>query len=513
MKTDELRSPTINEKRLLANLYALREFTDTPGEGVTRFSYGAQDAKARAYILKRAADAGCTITIDALQNIRIGLKTNTSGRKTVMAGSHIDTVRNGGWLDGIYGVCGALEVMETLSEYFTENPQAADLLDANYEVVIFAEEEGSNFGSTMTGSKFVTGFYAEPDLDRLTDDTGKTLRQTLENLPHGFADADTEERETKSAPAVTSGTGAGSQNVKSIGGGMENPAIVQASGAATAPGCGDTDTSNAATRMNAPKPASANIPAPYSPYCPKTVADGSIVWDFDQIKTMLELHIEQGPVLDREGLAIGIVDTIFGMRVIEVTLTGVGNHAGATPMGERLDALCTAAECILAAETLVKSDAQQRTVVTVGKLELSPNCSNVIPETVKFSLEVRDRDSDKINGFMDQIISQIQQIAQNRSVECCIKEHSSSNPLQLTKRLIDSMAHRAHAQGIPHKVMDSGAVHDACMVANFADTGMIFVPSINGRSHVPEENTDEKDLLTGVQFLLDTILSEVFKNV
>lgn len=442
MKTNGIRSLKINEERLLSNLYALREFTDTPGEGVTRFSYGAQDAKAREYILKKAADAGCTITIDALQNIRIGLKTNTEGKKIAMAGSHIDTVRNGGWLDGIYGVCGALEVMETLSEYFTENPQDAALLEANYEAVIFAEEEGSNFGSTMTGSKFVTGIYTEPDLDKLKDNTGKTLRKVLEELPE----------------------------------------------------------------VNA----AAGTPAPY---CHKTVADDGIIWDFDQIKTMLELHIEQGPILDREGLALGIVDAIFGMRVIEVTLSGVGNHAGATPMSERLDALCTASECILAAETLVKSDAEKRTVVTVGKLELSPNCSNVIPETVKFSLEVRDRDNDKINGFMDQIISRIQQIAQKRKVKCCIAEHSRSNPLQLTKRLIDSMACRASAQGISYKVMNSGAVHDACMIANFADTGMIFVPSINGRSHVPEENTEEKDLLTGVQFLLDTILTEVFKNV
>lgn len=462
MKANEKRSLKINEKRLLANLYALREFTDTPGEGVTRFSYGAQDAKAREYILKKAVAASCTITIDALQNIRIGLKVNAEGKKTVMSGSHIDTVRNGGWLDGIYGVCGALEVMETLSEYLAENPQAADFLDANYEMVIFAEEEGSNFGSTMTGSKFVTGFYTEPDLDKLKDSTGKTLRRMLDELPH-----------------QSTSTGDGTANP------TDSPKSIFMDESTSAP----------------------------APYCHKSLADGSIVWDFDQIKTMLELHIEQGPVLDREGLAIGIVDAIFGMRVIEVTLTGVGNHAGATPMNERLDALCTASECILAAEKLIKSDVGQHAVVTVGKMELLPNCSNVIPETVKFSLEVRDRDNDKINGFMDQIILRIRQIAQKRNVECCIAEHSSSNPLQLTKRLIDSMAQCACAQGISHKVMNSGAVHDACMIANFADTGMIFVPSINGRSHVPEEDTDKKDLITGVQFLLDTILTEVFKNV
>ena len=197
------------------------------------------------------------------------------------------------------------------------------------------------------------------------------------------------------------------------------------------------------------------------------------------------------------------------MRVIEVTLSGVGNHAGATPMTERYDALCTAAECILAAEKIVKADTDKRTVVTTGKLEVAPDCSNVIPETVKFTVEVRDKDEDKINSFMNRIIEKIYDIADSRSVSCDINEHSKSSPLQLTRRLIDSMSERAEAQKLSYIVMDSGAVHDACMIAKYADTGMIFVPSIDGRSHVPQENTDESHLITGAQFLLDTILYEL----
>ena len=150
----------INEERLLNNLKVLKSFTDTPGNGVTRFSYGYQDNKAREFILKRAEAAGCSITVDPLRNIRIGLPSNRPGRKSVIAGSHVDTVKNGGWLDGIYGVCGALEVMETLCG------RAASGSSCNYEMVIFAEEEGSNFGSTMTGSKFISGKYGEEDLDR-----------------------------------------------------------------------------------------------------------------------------------------------------------------------------------------------------------------------------------------------------------------------------------------------------------------------------------------------------------
>ncbi len=427
----------INDKRLVKNLHTLKTFTDTPGEGVTRFSYGAQDAKARAYILKRAENAGCSIRIDPLQNIIIDLKTNTPGRPFVVCGSHIDTVKNGGWLDGIYGVCGALEVMETLAQSGVSGS------GANYRMVIFAEEEGSGFGSTMTGSKFISGIYKDEDLDSLKRDDGKSLREVLSALsPHPSVCVEVAEN----APAV---------------------------------------------------------------YSDEEFSPEKTVWDFDEIKTMLELHIEQGPVLDREALSLGIVASIFGMRVIEVTLTGVGNHAGATPMTERYDAMCAAAECILSAEKTVKSDADKRTVVTVGKLEVMPNCSNVIPETVKFSLEVRDKDEDKINKFTEQIIEDIKYIANKRDMSLVIKEHSKSSPLHLSDRLISSMTARAEKQKLSFKVMDSGAVHDACMIAYHADTGMIFVPSIDGRSHVPEEDTKESDLVSGAQFLLDTVLAEL----
>ena len=425
----------INKERLLETLNDLRKFTDTPGEGVTRFSYGVQDACAREYILERAVDAGCTVEIDALQNIRIGLLNNSPEKLTVMAGSHIDTVRHGGWLDGVYGVCGALEVLETLAE-------SEEIFPYNYEMVIFAEEEGSNFGSTMTGSKFVTGFYKEEDLGKLKNGSGKTLRQILVGLPL-------------------------------------------------------QDDEESAVNVYSDEPFDAD----------------KILWDFDGIKTMLELHIEQGPVLDEEGLSIGIVDAIYGMRVIEVTLTGVGNHAGATPMNIRYDALCTAAECVLAAEELVKADEDRQTVVTIGKMEVFPNWSNVIPEWVKFTVEVRDKEEAKINRFMDGIIEKIKEIAYARKVSFDIEEHSKSSPLYLTKRLKDDMTAMAENQGLAYKVMDSGAVHDACMIAHFVDTGMIFVPSIDGRSHVPQENTKEEDIAAGVQFLMDTVLNEMKTEV
>ena len=404
----------INGERLISHLKEVREFTDTPGNGVTRFSYSENDSKVREYILDKARSAGCSIETDAVGNIRLGLKNNTGSQKIIVCGSHIDTVRNGGWLDGIYGSLSSLEVMLTLSENSYSGRYG-------FETVIFAEEEGSNFGSTMTGSKFITGIYGDEDLDRLKDDSGRTLREylSIDSLPD------------------------------------------------------------------------------------------DIIWDFDRYRAMFELHIEQGPVLDRENIPIGIINAVFGMRTVEITVTGVGNHAGATPMSERFDALSAAALCILSAERIVSEDPDRRTVATAGKMSISPNCSNVIPESVTFTLEIRDSDIHKIDSYMEKVLNEIRNICADRKCTVSIREHSKGAPVILNEDIRKRMIKTAQKKNLTYKVMDSGAVHDAAMIAPHIDTGMIFVPSIEGRSHVPFEDTKTEDLVTGAQFLLDVITGEM----
>ena len=404
----------INGERLISHLKEVREFTDTPGNGVTRFSYSENDSKVREYILDKARSAGCSIETDAVGNIRLGLKNNTGSQKIIVCGSHIDTVRNGGWLDGIYGSLSSLEVMLTLSENSYSGRYG-------FETVIFAEEEGSNFGSTMTGSKFITGIYGDEDLDRLKDDSGRTLREylSIDSLPD------------------------------------------------------------------------------------------DIIWDFDRYRAMFELHIEQGPVLDRENIPIGIINAVFGMRTVEITVTGIGNHAGATPMSERFDALSAAALCILSAERIVSEDPDRRTVATAGKMSVSPNCSNVIPESVTFTLEIRDSDIHKIDSYMEKVLDEIRNICADRKCTVSIREHSKGAPVILNEDIRKRMIKTAQKKNLTYKVMDSGAVHDAAMIAPHIDTGMIFVPSIEGRSHVPFEDTKTEDLVTGAQFLLDVITGEM----
>jgi allantoate deiminase len=406
----------ISGERLLSELNVLKNFTDTPGMGVTRFSYGENDRKARNYLKEAAEHIGLSVRTDAIGNMYINLPEVDNCKEKICIGSHIDTVRHGGWLDGVYGVVSAIEVLRTLIENGSD--QAAEV-----EVVIFAEEEGSNFGSTMTGSKFITGVYDKEDLDRLRIDKGYSLKEMLAECGYLLYQQD------------------------------------------------------------------------------------EVVWDFSHIKAMLELHIEQGPVLEQEQRSIGIVAAIFGMTTIEVTLTGTGNHAGATPMIYRRDALATAALCISEVERIAKEDANSITVATVGKMSISPNCSNVIPEKVTFTVEVRDKKADRIKSVMKEIESTIRDIAGDRQTSCEIRKIADSNPSRMDGRITKLIERLARETGISYQIIDSGAVHDTCIIAPHAPGGMIFVPSIDGRSHVPFEDTKTEDLVRGAQLLLDTVLN------
>lgn len=418
----------IKGSRLLAELKELRDMTDTPGRGVTRFSYGENDMKARAYFAEKAKEAGLAHRTDAVGNVYIwdpavggpteGKATPTAesgeaGRK-IMIGSHMDSVQNGGWLDGIYGTIGAFEAIRTLKEN--------GALDSNIQLVIFAEEEGSNFTSTTTGSKFVTGVYKDKDLDELKNQEGLSMREMVGK-------------------------------------------------------CG------------------------FSPY-----KEDEVIWDYRTIKAMLELHIEQGPVLDENDIEIGIVEKVNGMEVMEFTLEGLGNHAGASPMSYRKDALVAAALAVARIEGIAKAEGDQL-VATVGRLNIEPNSSNVIPGKVVFTVEVRHVDKEAMSAAMGRILEAVKEIAQARGLKWSYRKIADSLPVSFDRDLVNAIEGAAKKSGLNYKRMNSGAVHDASMVGVQVPAAMIFVPSIKGRSHVAFEDTKEENLLIGAQLLLDTLLA------
>jgi hydantoinase/carbamoylase family amidase len=223
------------------------------------------------------------------------------------------------------------------------------------------------------------------------------------------------------------------------------------------------------------------------------------------VKAMIELHIEQSLVLESKGVSIGVVEGINGIKQFLVTLGGVPNHAGATPMGLRHDALQGAVRAIAAVEEIAMRDMGGPTVATVGMLTCEPGQANVIPGRVQFSLDIRDLDSERIDQAAQRIIFMIQTICRARGLTFDIKPRSDTPPVRLSKELVRLIQETAQQKQIQVLRMASGALHDSSILPEVTEVGMIFVPSKAGRSHCPEEETDIEDIRTGAALLLGAI--------
>lgn len=405
-----------NEQRIKNFIEAIAEFNSTPGQGCTRFSYSPQDKMAKEYIFGIFKQLGLTVRVDAVGNVIGRMEGKHPELPAVMMGSHIDTVRNGGKYDGVVGVAGAIEVVRVIKENCIETKHPI-------EIIIFAEEEGSNFGTTMVGSKAITGKYNITDLQKLKDE-------------HGISSLE-----------IMKGSGL-------------NPELIQ----------------------------------------------GSLLKK-DEILAMLELHIEQGIVLDKEKLKVGIVNAIAGMKTIKVTVQGVANHAGATPMNMRNDPLAAGARMISHIETVAKCQVNPTTVATVGRIECIPNMPNVIPQKVVFTIDVRDITVEGIETAIKEINRGMDKIAKEYDVTVNTEIIGESKSIHLSDWVTDTIESEVKKLSIPYKRMHSGAVHDAAMMAHITSVGMIFVPSVNGKSHAPEEYTAYDDIKSGCDVLLNTVLS------
>ena len=221
----------------------------------------------------------------------------------------------------------------------------------------------------------------------------------------------------------------------------------------------------------------------------------------------LELHIEQGGILDQEKLQIGVVEGIVGINWWDVEITGFANHAGTTPMDMRQDALLAASKFIIAVNEVTRSY-EGKQVGTVGRIEAQPGAPNVIPGKVITSLEIRDLSSEKISKLFEDIKQRAAQIAKDSNVQITFSPIDATAKPALTDPMIqEKIAQSAKKLGLTYKQMQSGAGHDAQDMAPLAPTGMIFVPSKGGISHSPKEYTTAEDMANGANVLLHTILS------
>ena len=286
-------------ERIKLDIETMAGFNETPDKGCTRFSYSRADRMAREFLLERFSEMGLKVSVDPVGNIRARRDGIVPDAPVVMTGSHIDTVLNGGRFDGVVGVVCAMEAMRVIieNEIKTKHP---------VEIIVFVEEEGSNFGSTMAGSKAMTGKIGLPETKILRADDGLTMYDKARDA--GF----------------------------------------------------DPDKlPNSVVRPGA-------------------------------IKAMIEVHIEQGVVLDHEKVPIGIVGAIYGSKCLRVEFHGIPNHAGATPMRLRHDPMVAAAAVISGIPEIVEHEAYETTVATVGKINCLPNVINCIPGEVTFTVDIRD---------------------------------------------------------------------------------------------------------------------------
>lgn len=223
-----------------------------------------------------------------------------------------------------------------------------------------------------------------------------------------------------------------------------------------------------------------------------------------------EYHIEQGPVLEREHKTIGIPKGIVALLWGDVHLTGQGNHAGTTPMNARHDALVAAAEMILAVNRL-PGQCGGDMVATVGEIRNRPNSRNIIPDRVDFTVDLRAWEADRLHAAWDRFCAEGREIAARHGCSAAIDrtwfvDHTPFDPT-LVQRLLDA----ASDLGYPHMPWISGAGHDAAYVARICPTAMIFVPSIDGRSHVEVENTRWEDCEAGCNVLLRCMLQSAME--
>ncbi|USZ69762.1 M20 family metallo-hydrolase (plasmid) [Halorussus salilacus] len=404
----------VDTERLRADIEANAEFgaiEAAEGRGRTVLTGTDANREAREHFVERLEDAGLDVRIDAVGNVA-GRWTPDSAdpdADPVAAGSHLDSVPEGGIFDGPLGVYSALEAVRAM--------QDADLDPARpVEVVSFTEEEGQQFAGGLLGSSVAVGDRSVEEALALTNDEGTTLESALESM--GFR------------------------------------------------GEGRLDAS---------------------------------AWD-----AWLELHVEQSERLEDAGVPVGVVTAITGITHCDATIRGEADHAGATPMGDRTDALAAASEFVLDIERAaneVVAAVSDTAVGTVGKLDVSPNATNVVPGRVELGVDIRDVEYESMDEIVGRARRSLARLERERGVETEFDRPFDLEPSPMSDRVRNAAHDAGEAAGIATMDLHSGAAHDTQRIAGVTDAGLLFAPSRDGISHNPREWTDWDDCADATRVL------------
>ena len=222
-------------------------------------------------------------------------------------------------------------------------------------------------------------------------------------------------------------------------------------------------------------------------------------------KAFLELHIEQGPLLERAQISLGIVTSIAAPASLRISIEGAGGHAGGVLMPDRKDALCAAAELILAIENAARSSAAADTVATVGECDVFPGAVNSIPSRVRMTLDIRDTDQARRDGVMKAIERTSQRISSKRKVSIQWELVNADAPADCAAEVRAALADSCRADGFPFLEMVSRAYHDSLFISRIAPMGMLFIPCRSGYSHRPDEYAAPEDIARGALVLAESL--------
>src|SRR5271155_3961939 len=219
----------------------------------------------------------------------------------------------------------------------------------------------------------------------------------------------------------------------------------------------------------------------------------------------VELHIEQGPLLEKEGLAVGVVTSIAAPAALRITMEGEGGHAGGVLMHDRKDAFCAAAEIVLAIEERALATGSVDTCATVGKCHVYPGAVNSIPSRVEMEADIRDTDEQRRDQVLREIEQACAQVAAKRKVQVTVTPINADAPATCSPHIIEAMAQGAAENDLSSRKMVSRAYHDSLFMARIAPVGMIFIPCRGGVSHRPDEYSAPQEIANGVKVLACTL--------
>ncbi len=401
-----------------SNVSWLSQFGSVPSGGITRLLYSKEWFDAQQALKQKFEDMGLETSFDEVGNLSGKLIGSQHKDQVIMSGSHIDSVVNGGNLDGHFGIIAAYLAVQYLKQQYGTPLRTI-------EVISLAEEEGSRFPYVFWGSKNLLGLAKKEEVLNIKDAAGTPFVDAMRGLGFDFKQDDSAARK--------------------------------------------------------------------------------------DIKAFVELHIEQGSVLETEGNTIGVVTSIVGQRRYNITLKGEANHAGTTPMSYRKDAVYGFSR--ICTESIAKANAAgDPLVLTFGKVIPKPNTVNVVPGEVMFTMDCRHTDQAYLKSFTQEIEKDMQAIAHEMGMEIVIDRWMDEAPVPMDTDLVNTLKDICEKEQLNYRLMHSGAGHDSQIFAPRIPTAMLFIPSIKGISHNPAEKTKTEDLVEGVKALTQALYQLAYQN-